>query len=179
LFVKFSVVQIFFPSTRNNSMAGNCTNLIVLSILSTALPALLVAITIIVGMLITGQMQGNHAMIILLVCIVASFLPALATWLFGSKLISDESMSSCAVSLFGNGKQQQQRARVRYSQSMAMPPPPPPPGAMMRMQEAPHPRDDDADIYQTGRSHRGGATHPSMAHMYDEPVGSDFMNAFD
>ena len=115
-------------------------------------------------MMILGQLQGKHAMLIMLVCLLAAFLPGLITWLFGSKLISDDKMSKCASSLLMKSIKPNSQART------------PGPHHMMRMQDAMPSVTGRGMPYQP-TTPPAPAPMPGMPDMYQ--TGDDFMSAFD
>lgn len=96
-------------------MASECTNLLVMAMLSTALPAFFVAVTVVMSLMMTGRIDGRTAMIVLLVCLVSAFLPSLVMWLFGSKLTSDEKMAACAASILNNGLRSQKKISATHA----------------------------------------------------------------
>ena len=149
-------------------MSSDCSNLLLLTVMSTSLPAFLVAVTILMSLMVLGRIEGKHAMIIMLICMVAAFTPAIVTWLFGSKLISDKKMASCAASIIKNGM-------AKGSSSSTRPVPPPPSIEMMRMQQD--------HVSATGR----GGPPPQMEQMHEDMYetdqaprsGGSFLGAFE
>ncbi len=79
-------------------MSDPCTNLALLGTMTTSLPALFVAMTVVLGLMVMDKLEGRYAWILILVCVVAAFLPALVMWMFGSKLLNSKAAGACVMS---------------------------------------------------------------------------------